>query len=121
MANTSEFIDFFYDQCSGLGEIEFKRMFGVHAVYCDGRFFAFIFSDVVFVKPTPEGIAVAVNCTLEAPIKEFKQWIRVNDIEDMDSLHLLIRTTLENLPIPKPKKPKIPKDFHTFAVKSQNK
>lgn len=121
MANTSEFLDFFYDQCSGLGEIEFKRMFGVHAVYCDGRFFAFIFSDVVFVKPTPEGIAVAVNCTLEAPIKEFKQWIRVNDIEDRDSLHLLIRTTLENLPIPKPKKPKIPKDFHTFAVKSQNK
>lgn len=117
MANTNEFLDFFYDQCSGLGEIEFRKMFGVHAAYCDGRFFAFIFSDVVFIKPTLEGIAVAVNCTLEAPIKEFKQWIRVNDIEDRDSLHLLIRTTLENLPMPKPKKTKKPKDFSIFIGK----
>ena len=120
MANTSEFLDFFSDQCSGLGEIEFRRMFGVHAAYCDGRFFAFIFSDVVYIKLTPEGVNIAKNCTIEPPIKEFKPWIRVNDIEDKDSLHLLIRTTLENLPMPKPKKHKKPKDFCIFADKSKD-
>ena len=50
MANRASYIEFLIEQLSPLGEITTRRMFGGHAVYCDGTVFALVASDTVYLK-----------------------------------------------------------------------
>jgi DNA transformation protein len=50
MANRASYITFLIEQLSPLGEITTRRMFGGHAVYCDGTVFALVASDTLYLK-----------------------------------------------------------------------
>ena len=37
MSSRLDFVQYVADQCSGAGEITFKKMFGEYGIYCDGK------------------------------------------------------------------------------------
>ncbi|MCC6572247.1 MAG: TfoX/Sxy family protein [Planctomycetes bacterium] len=50
MALSAEFIAYVTDQFSGVGAVTVKRMFGGGGVYLDGRMFALVDDDVLYLK-----------------------------------------------------------------------
>ena len=55
MASKIEFVEFVVDQMKEAGTITYRKMFGEYGVYCDGKIFALICDDQLFVKITKAG------------------------------------------------------------------
>ena len=55
MASSKEFVKYIADQLSGAGEITYRKMFGEYGMYCNGKIFALICDDQLFVKITEAG------------------------------------------------------------------
>jgi len=93
---------------SGAGRIAFKKMFGDYTVYCDDKVVALICDNQLFVKPTSAGRS-AIGTVVEAPPYEgAKPSFLIEDkLDDREWLSSLIRVTAAELPLPKPKKPKV--------------
>ncbi|MEF9942851.1 MAG: TfoX/Sxy family protein, partial [Burkholderiaceae bacterium] len=66
MASDSSFVDYVRDQIGAAGHIEFKKMFGEYAVYCDSKVVALICNNQLFLKPTVAARAL-LNPVVEAP------------------------------------------------------
>ena len=107
MATDLEFMEFLADQMAGAGEIAFKKMFGEYAVYCGGKVVALVCDNQLFVKPTAAGRAF-IGAPVEAPAYPgAKNSFLIEDaFEDREWISELIRITAQDLPKPKPKKPK---------------
>jgi DNA transformation protein len=50
MAKRSQFVDYVVEQLAPLGEVTARGMFGGWGLYCDGRMFALIADDTLYVK-----------------------------------------------------------------------
>ena len=50
MAVSEQFLEYVRDQFSGLGEVQSRKMFGGAGIYLDGRFFALVSDDELFLK-----------------------------------------------------------------------
>lgn len=50
MSASDGFLDFLRGHLSGLGAISARRMFGGAGIYCDGRMFALVADDVLYLK-----------------------------------------------------------------------
>ena len=50
MAVSSDFLQYVLEQLSGLGNVDFRRMFGGAGLYHDGLFFGLIADDVLYLK-----------------------------------------------------------------------
>ena len=107
MASTKAFLDFIVDQIENAGEITCRQMFGEYALYSDGKIFALVCDNKLFIKPTASGRAF-INDVVEAPpYPGAKPSFLIGDkIDDREWLSELVRITLPELPEPKPKKPK---------------
>jgi TfoX/Sxy family transcriptional regulator of competence genes len=107
MATDKAFVDFVLDQIENAGEITAKKMFGEYGVFSDGKIFALICDNKLFIKPTEAG-RVFIRDVVEAPpYKGAKPSFLIEDkIEDREWLSELIRISLKELPEPKPKKKK---------------
>jgi DNA transformation protein and related proteins len=83
-------------------------MFGEYALYLDGKLVALICNDALFVKPTPEGQAIAADAPLAPPYRGAKQSLAIENSrwEDGKWLAGLLQATAAGLPMPKPKKRK---------------
>lgn len=83
-------------------------MFGEYALYCDGKVVALICDDQLFVKQTDKGENFIGNPIFKAPFPGAKFWFLITgDLwDDSEWLTELIKITADQLPIPKPKKPK---------------
>ena len=55
MSTEAGTVEYLLEQCSGAGTITAKRMFGEYGLYCDGKVFAFVTDDQLFLKPTEAG------------------------------------------------------------------
>ena len=105
MASDQKFVDFIIDQIINVGEITAKKMFGEYGVYADGKLFALICDNNLFVKPTNAGRQFIGEVKEAPPYPGAKPSFLIDDkIEDRDWLSELIRITVEELPMPKPKK-----------------
>lgn len=63
MASSPELVQYIADQLSPCGTITFKKMFGEYGLYLNGKMFASVCDDTLFVKPTKAGRAlVPVAC-----------------------------------------------------------
>ena len=49
MASRLEYVQYVAEQLSGAGEITYKKMFGEYGLYCDGKIFANVSDDQLFV------------------------------------------------------------------------
>ena len=55
MASRLEYVRYVAEQLSGAGEITYKKMFGEYGLYCDGKIFANVSDDQLFIKITEAG------------------------------------------------------------------
>ena len=107
MASDQEFVDFVLDQIENAGEITAKKMFGEYGIYSDGKIFALVCDNKLFIKPTESGRAFIKDVVEAPPYPGARPSFLIEDkIEDRDWLSELIRISLKELPEPKPKKRK---------------
>ena len=107
MASDKEFVDFVLDQIENAGEITARKMFGEYGVFSNGKIFALICDNKLFIKPTDSGRAFIQDVVEAPPYKGAKPSFLIKDkIEDRDWLSELVRISLKELPEPKPKKNK---------------
>jgi DNA transformation protein and related proteins len=107
MSSRKETIEFLQEQMSGAGRITARMMFGEYALYCEGKIIAFVCDDQLFLKPTGAARAYLGDSLEEAPAypgSKMYYLISGDKWDDIDWLCGLIRTTMPELPEPKPKK-----------------
>jgi TfoX/Sxy family transcriptional regulator of competence genes len=104
MASDQKFVDFVTDQIRGAGEIFAKKMFGEYAIYSDGKIVGLICDNKLFIKPTKSGREFIGNVVEASPYKGAKPSFLIEDkLEDSDWLSELVRVSVNELPMPKPK------------------
>lgn len=111
MASKQGTVDFLLDQMAPAGALAAKRMFGEYGLYCDGRFFAVVCDDQLYLKPTAAG-REWIGAVVEAPpYPGASNWLLVDGErwDDAAWLSRLAGLTAAALPPPAPKKPKPPK------------
>ncbi len=107
MASNQKFVDFVLEQIENAGEITAKKMFGEYAIYSDRKMFGVICDDKLFVKPTKSGREFIGNVVEASPYEGAKPSLLIEDkIEDREWLSELVRISVKELPMPKPKKKK---------------
>ncbi len=107
MASDKKFLDFIVDQLENVGQVTYRQMFGEYAVYSDGKIFALVCDNKLFIKPTASGRAFIRDVVEAPPYPGAKPSLLIGDkIDDREWLSELVRITLPELPEPKPKKPK---------------
>ena len=108
MSTQQKTVDYILEQSAGAGTITAKKMFGEYGMYCDGKVTAFICDDQLFIKPTEAGRAYLGEVTEAEAYPGSKMYFLIdgNRWDDADWLAGLVKTTADDLPSPKPKKPK---------------
>lgn len=108
MSTQASTVAFVVEQMAAAGSISARPMFGEYGVYCDGKIVALICDDQLFVKPTKAGRAFIGTPEEAPPYPGAKPsfLISADGLEDADWLAELIRLSADELPMPKPKKPK---------------
>jgi len=109
MASDQEFVDFIVDQIENAGEITAKKMFGEYGIWSDGKIFALICDNKLFIKSTEAGRVFIKNVVEAPPYPGAKPSFLIEDqIDDREWISNLVRITLKELPDSKPKtkKPK---------------
>lgn len=107
MASDLSFVEFVVDQLDKDCAVTYKKMFGEFGLYSDGKFFAVICDDQLFVKPTEGGRAFIGEVVEAPPYPGAKLSLLIADqLEDPKWLSELVRITARELPEPKPKKRK---------------
>src|SRR5471032_760104 len=108
MASQQGTVDFLLDQMAGAGGVSARKMFGEYGVYCDGKMFAIIADDQLFINPTDAGLAwiTAQGSLQEAPpYPQAKPYFLIDGElwDERDWLSQLARRTADALPMPKNK------------------
>lgn len=104
MASSVEFAAYVAEQFGDAGEITYKKMFGEYGLYCNGKFFANICDNQLFVKITDQGRAVLPNPQTAPPYEGAKPNFVITEIENRELLCRLAIATCKALPEPKPKR-----------------
>jgi len=107
MASDKAFVDFVTGQIENAGLITARKMFGEYGVYSDGKIFALICDNRLFIKPTENGRAFIGDVVEAPPYPGAKPYFLIEEkTEDREWLSSLVRITVEELPEPKPKRKK---------------
>ncbi len=106
MASKEEFVQYIADQISGAGNITYRKMFGDYGMYCDGKIFALVCDDQLFVKITEAGGKIMPNLERVPPYEGAKPYYLVDDVDNGELLTEFVAATCAELPMPKPKKKK---------------
>ncbi len=107
MASDANFVNYVMEQLSDLQGIASKKMFGEYGIYNGSKLVALICDNQLFVKIT-DGGRKYIGSPIEAPpYPGAKPYFLVQDeLEDKVWLGHFITLTTNELPVPKPKKPK---------------
>ena len=112
MGSTPEFVQFVADQLSLAGDITYRKMFGEYGLYCDGKFFATVEDNQLFIKITAIGGQLLGHPSASIPHEGSRMYL-VENLEDRVFLAQLVQATCQALPAPKPKKrSRKEEDFH---------
>ena len=104
MASDRQFIEFLLDQIKDSGEVTYKAMFGEYGLYADGKLFALVCDNKLFIKPTPSGRSFIGEVVEAPPYPGAKSSFLIEEqLEDGQWLSQLINLSLPELPEPKPK------------------
>jgi DNA transformation protein len=99
-------VDYILEQSAGAGSMTARKMFGEYGMYCDGKVMAFICDDQLFIKPTEAGRAYLGDVTEAEAYPGSKMYFLIDGDrwDDADWLAGLVKTTADDLPLPKAKK-----------------
>ncbi|MCI9505444.1 MAG: TfoX/Sxy family protein [Oscillospiraceae bacterium] len=106
MASKPEFVQYVADQLRDAGEITYRKMFGEYGMYCNGKIFALICGDQLFIKITDAGRLLAPDMKTASPYEGAKPHFLVEDIDSREFLTQFVAAACAELPAPKPKKAK---------------
>ena len=107
MASDKEFVSYILDQIEYDGEIRSKSMFGEYGLFADGKIFALVCDNKLFVKPTEGGRNYIGNVVEAPPYPGAKPSFLIEEqLEDREWLSNLIKISVAELPEPKPRKKK---------------
>jgi TfoX/Sxy family transcriptional regulator of competence genes len=107
MASEQTFVDFIVDQIENAGEISVKKMFGEYGLYSGEKLFALICDNKLFIKPTQAGRTFIGDVVEAPPYPGAKPSFLIEEkVEDRTWLSELVRVSVAELPVPKPKKKK---------------
>lgn len=108
MATEQRTVDFILEQMGAAGSVSAKKMFGEYGLYLDGKLFALVCDDQLFLKPTTAGRAYAIDLPEGIPYPGAKPCLLVaGDLwDESEWLAELVRITAAALPASAPKKTK---------------
>lgn len=108
MSTNASTIEFILHALSSVGDLSAKKMFGEYGIFLDGKMVALVCEDQFFVKPTEAGKAFWGPQAEASPYVGAKPCMLFSDADFRDKAKLaeLLRITWQQLPMPKPKKPK---------------
>ncbi len=109
MASNIDFVEYVCEQISGAGEITYRKMFGDYGVYCNSKIIGLICDDQFFVKKTKAGAEIIPGCEEASPYTNAKPHFLIEDVDNKELMAEFISATYNELPMPKPKKPKVKK------------
>lgn len=105
MASDQHFTDSVLERIEHAGEITAKKMFGEYGVYADGKIFALVCDNRLFIKPTAGGRRFLGAVVEAPPYPGAKPYFLIEEkLHDGAWLSELVRITVRELPEPKPKK-----------------
>ena len=104
MSSSVQFVQYVCGQIAGAGNIISRKMFGEYGLYLNGKMFASVCDDTLFVKPTKAGRALVPDCLLAPPYPGAKDCLLIENVDNRDLLCALAAATCDELPSPKPKK-----------------
>ncbi|MEO8095648.1 MAG: TfoX/Sxy family protein [Pseudolysinimonas sp.] len=110
MPTSPETIAHLDDQLTGL-PVRLAAMFGEYGIWFDGKPIGLICNDTLFLKRSDADPALLAGTYLAPPYPGAKDSNAVPDAlaDDADWLRAAVLATAEALPVPKPKKPRVPK------------
>ena len=105
MASDKNTVAFIVDQLSLAGDVSAKPMFGEYGLYCDGKMFGMICDGRLFIKLTANGRTLAPDLEEAPPYSGAKPFLLVDPDrwDHSDWLAEVVRSTIAELPLPKPK------------------
>jgi len=109
MASSKSYLQFILEQLSGLEDITYRAMMREYILYYRGKIVGGIYNDRLLVKPVPSAIAYLPEAVYELPYEGGKAMLRIDHVDDREFLTGLLQAMYEDLPVPKPKKPKTKK------------
>jgi TfoX/Sxy family transcriptional regulator of competence genes len=107
MASDIGFVEFVCEQAQAVPGVSYKKMFGEYGIYVGSKMIGVICDNQLFVKPTTAGRALFTNASEAPPYAGAKPYLVVGEeIDDREFIERLFLVTEQELPAPKPKKPK---------------
>lgn len=106
MSSSKEYLNFILDQLSDLDGITHCSMMGEYIIYYNGRIAAYICDDRLLAKPVDAAKELLPSAPFEPPYEGAKDMLLVEDVDNKELLTTLFQTMYEQLPEPKPKKPR---------------
>lgn len=106
MASRAEFVQYIADQLQTARTITYRRMFGEYGMYCDGKLFALVCDDQLFIKITEVGKSLVLDLEMVPPYEGAKPYFLIENVDNSEFLTELVIETCKELPMPKPKKTK---------------
>jgi TfoX/Sxy family transcriptional regulator of competence genes len=104
MASNTEFVQYIAEQLHDAGCITYRKMFGEYGMYCDGKIFALICDNQLFIKITDAGRKLCPDLHEAAPYEGAKNYFLIEDVDNQNALVGLVTGTCMELPEPKAKK-----------------
>jgi TfoX/Sxy family transcriptional regulator of competence genes len=108
MASSQSTVDFIAEQMSDAGTITTRKMFGEYALYVNGKVFALVCDDNLFIKPINEAKEFYPEFEEAPPYPGAKMYMLIDEgrWDDRDFMSKLASISNDALPMPKPKKKK---------------
>ena len=94
MASNPEFVQYIADQLAPAGQVTYHKMFGDYGVYLDGKMFALVCDDQLFIKITKEGAALAPQLPKAPPYDGAKDYFLYEDVDDREHMIAFVQLSL---------------------------
>lgn len=101
MASGKEYLEFIMDQLSGLEDVSYRPMMGEYILYYRGKVIGGIYDDRFLVKPTKSARSLMPDAPLQHPYEGAKEMLLVDNVENREFLHDLLKAMYDELPTPK--------------------
>jgi TfoX/Sxy family transcriptional regulator of competence genes len=110
MATDQDFIDYVAEQIALGDRLAHRKMFGEYALYIDGKVVAFACDNSLFIKPSDAATRLAPGLPQRPPYPGARDYPVADELlDDSDTIRKLMLATAELMPVPRPRKPAVPR------------
>ena len=107
MATSKEYIGYVLECLSHIEGISARKMFGDYGLYLDGMIIGLVCDNQFFLKKTQAAAdMLGENALIGYPYTGSRGMYVFDSLDDQDFVCSLLRASWEELPFPKPKKPR---------------